>query len=177
MNRRFISVLGALACVAVGAAALSSDALAQDEGGAFRGWGPTVGLSTSPDQFTVGAVARFALTSPISIHATADLGFGDDQTLFGIGPSVVASAPLGDAGSVYGGVHIAFQYISIGGDVGDRLEELGLDTSDTEFGVAFDLGYMYPMSSGNNLIFDAKVELADYPDFRATIGYEIPVGR
>lgn len=155
----------ALALVGLGTIALP----AQAELGLI-GWTPMVGLSSGPDQFVVGTQLDFGTIVP-SLHllGNMDVGFGDDLTVVTAGPSAVFMADVEGAGSFYAGANFSLVYINL--DVPDiDVPGVDFDDSDTDFGFAGQVGWLYPMGS-NALNVDLKFELADYPDAKVMLGY------
>lgn len=84
MQHRFAPpVLAALLLVTALAAAPVTPASAQDLG--FRGWGPRVGVGDDPDQVLIGAHVDFGtFVSDLRFQPSAELGFGDDHTIFSV---------------------------------------------------------------------------------------------
>lgn len=158
-----------LAMVLVG---LAADARA--EGIGFRGWGVRAGLSSEPDQFVLGMHAQMGeFAKNLRFTPNADIGFGNDLTVFTLNPDVIYALPLPEAGTVYFGGTVSFVYVKW-----DKKELLGpyadlvkVDDSDTDVGIAGVVGYEPPLEN-LPIFFDLKVGISDeYPDFKIMVGY------
>lgn len=132
------------------------------------GWTPMVGFSTGPDQFVIGTQLDFGDILPnFHILGNFDAGFGDHATFVTAGPSGVFMLDLDAAGSLYAGANFSLVYVNF--DVDDRIDD-EIDDSDVDFGLAGQLGWLYPVGS-NHLNVDLKFELSDYPDAKIMFGY------
>lgn len=146
---------------------------AQAEGIGLRGWGVRGGLSSDPDQFVLGMHADMGeFAENLRFTPNADIGFGDDLTVFTLNPDVTYVLPLPEAGKLYFGGTLSLIYLKL--DVPEELENLGvdIDDSDTDVGVAGIIGYQ-PPTEGLPIFFDLKLGISDeYPDLKVMLGYD-----
>jgi len=139
---------------------------ARDNG--IKGYGALAGLSLGPDQLLIGGFVDFgAIATPIRVLGFADVGFGEDLTTVGAGPSFVAVIPVEGVGQFYGGIFVGLNYIRWSDIAG-----VNISGSDTDFGIAADFGLIYPMEN-NGLLFDLKINLDSHADLKLVVGYEI----
>lgn len=132
------------------------------------GWTPMVGFSSGPDQIVVGAHLDFGDFVPnLHLGLIGDAGFGDDLTVVTLGPTLLFHIPIQEGASFYAGATAGVVYINY--DVPDVIED-DVDDTNTELGLAGDVGYMHPVGGGH-LVADLKFELSDYPDFKIMGGY------
>lgn len=167
-------MLAAAGVVTLGIALVGFVPAAQAEGLGFRGWGVRGGLSSSPDQFVLGMHAQMGeFAKNLRFTPNADIGFGDDLTVFTFNPDVVYALPLPEAGTLYFGGTVAFVYVKWDGKeaLGPYADLIKVDDSSTDVGVAGVIGYEPPMES-LPIFFDLKVGISDeYPDLKIMVGY------
>ncbi|MBU1317659.1 MAG: hypothetical protein KKG33_07690 [candidate division Zixibacteria bacterium] len=130
----------------------------------FLGWGPRAGLTVNPDQIHFGAHVSFgAPTTPLLIQPNVELGFGDDVTLIAIN---------GDMSYLFRSANGAWTP-SLGGELGMVRVNVDGFGSNTDLGISIFGAIAKTMANGNQLFLEAKVGVADAPDFKATIGYTL----
>jgi hypothetical protein len=143
---------------------------AQAEGIGLRGWGVRGGLSSDPDQFVLGMHADMGeFAENLRFTPNADIGFGDDLTVFTLNPDITYVLPLPEAGRLYFGGTLSLIYLRV--DLSDELERLGVDDSDSDIGVAGIIGYE-PPTADLPIFFDLKLGISDeYPDLKVMVGF------
>lgn len=165
--RRFLTVVPALVVLLLPASA--APALAQGtQGIRFDGWGVRFGLSADPDQayggvhFDLGEFAK-----DVRFRPTAELGFGDDVTLF---------QALAEVHYIFSKVQVWKPYVGGGlglafADVDD--DDNGRDDdSDTEFSLAGVGGVETRLKSGNGFLLELKIGFGDNdPDAKFGVGW------
>lgn len=166
---RFIQTAALLAIslslAATAAHASSSSDPLSDIG--FRGWGPRVGLTFSPDQFHVGAHLDYGnFAKHVRFQPNVEVGFGDDLTLVTLNfEAAYRFRETWDVWSPYLGGGLGVNFASYGND------GLGDDTS-TDLGVNVLGGIERGMSSGDRFFLEAKLGLVDEsPDLKLTVGW------
>lgn len=125
--------------------------------------GPMLGLSSGPDQFIFGGIAELGeIAQNFHLVGSADIGFGDNFTVFTMGPSMLYDIPIEDSGAFFFGGQLALAYTNF--------SFRGRNASNTDLGIAGELGYKVAAGE-NTLIFDIKVGIIDYPDAKFLVGY------
>ena len=133
----------------------------------FRGWGPQLGLTFSPDQVHVGAHMDFGnFARHIRFQPNVNVGFGDNVTL------VTANADAAyrfserwDVWTPYLGGGIGLNFASVG-DNG-----LGDDTS-TDLGASVLGGIEKGISNGDRFYLETRLGLVDQsPDVMLSVGW------
>lgn len=166
-----------LVSLALGGAFLISGAAAPaqaaEEGIRLAGFGPMVGFSSSPDQFTIGGFANLGtIVPPIGLKLFADIGFGDNFTVVTAGPSAVAEMPVGNNGSAYGGLFIGLGYFDY--SIDEQFFGVDVGFTETKLIIGLDGGYEMGMENGNSILIDLKVGVSDWhPDIKAGVGYAL----
>jgi hypothetical protein len=149
-------------------------AAAEKSGFGFKGWGVRGGVSSSPDQFFVGAqldLGEFVPNLRFKPNVTA--GFGDDMTLVSINPDISYAFPIENLGKIYVGGILAFEWwkVDVPAEV-KRLEELtgvSIDDSGTDVGVHVLGGLEFESMP---LFVELNIGLSDeVPDLKAAVGY------
>jgi hypothetical protein len=134
----------------------------------FRGWGPRLGVTVDPDQFHFGGhldLGYFA--EHIRFQPNLEIGFGDNLTLVAI--NFEGNYRFASRWSVWtpylgGGLGINIY------DWNDHHNGFG-DGSSTDLGVNIVGGIEKGISSGDRFFMEAKLGLADSPDFKVTVGW------
>lgn len=141
-----------------------SAGLAQAQAFGYSGWGVRGGVSSDPDQFVLGGhVDLGELAKNVRLIPNADIGFGDDLTVFTLNGDVVYRIALENAGRIYFGGALGLVYA--------KFDQLGIDTSSTDLGIAAVGGYQFPVE-GNPIFVDLKIGITDeYPDLKLMLGY------
>ncbi len=139
---------------------------AQEERTGFKGWGPRVGVTLDPDQIHIGAHADFGnFAQHLRLQPNFELGFGDDLTVGALNFEVnYRFREQWDVWTPYAGGGLGLIFISYDTD------GLG-DGSDTELGASVLGGIEKGLSGGNRFFLEAKLGLADAPDFKITAGW------
>ena len=133
----------------------------------FRGWGPRVGLTFSPDQVHFGAHLDFGnFAKHVRFQPNVEVGLGDDLTLVTANfEAAYRFRETWDVWSPYlgGGLGVNFASFDSKG--------LGDDTS-TDLGVSVLGGIEKGLSSGDRFFLEAKLGLVDEsPDVKLTAGW------
>lgn len=130
----------------------------------FLGWGPRAGLTVNPDQIHVGAHVSFGGSStPVLFQPNIEIGFGDDLTVIALNA---------DIAYLFRSVNSAWTP-GLGGEVGLVKVDTDHHGSTEDLGISIFGSIAKKMANGNELYLEAKVGVADAPDFKATIGYTI----
>ncbi len=153
------------ACVMALAAVLWASASAADIG--YRGWGPRVGISDSPDQFVAGAHWDLGEFAPhVRWQPSVDFGFGDDAFSFTGNIMVGYWFPTKSSVTPYAGAQVTAAYVNYD-DGGGR----NGDESDTEIGVALVGGIETTLKSGTRFLVELQIGLSDIPDAKLMAGW------
>ncbi len=146
---------------------IGSDALAAQTGLGYRGWGPRGGVSFDPDQFFFGAHLDLGEFAPgWHFMPYADLGFGDDVTIFSIDPDITYHFPVQDVGTLYVGGLLVVEVLHY--DYDDRFGH-HYDHTDSEAGVHAVFGLDLEEAP---VLFDVAIGLTDeVPDVKLAVGY------
>ncbi len=139
---------------------------AQSEDNGFKGWGPRLGITVDPDQIHFGAHADFGnFAEHLRFQPNVELGFGDDLTVGALNLEVnYRVRETWDVWTPYVGGGLGIIFIDYDGKgVGDD--------SDTELGASLLGGIEKGLSNGNRFFLEAKLGLADAPDFKFTAGW------
>lgn len=147
---------------------------AEKSGFGYRSWGLRGGVSSSPDQFFVGAQMDLGEFVPnLRFKPNATVGFGDDLTLVSINPDISYAFPIEDLGKIYVGGILAFEWWKV--DVPAEVEELEeltgveIDDSDTDVGIHVIGGLEFQTMP---LFVELNIGLSDeVPDLKAAVGY------
>lgn len=162
---RCFVIAAALATLAlVPNAARASDPLS-DLG--FRGWGPRLGLTFSPDQFHFGAHTDFGAFAPrVRFQPNVEVGLGDNLTLVTLNfEAAYRFRETWDVWSPYLGGGLGLNFASYDS------EGLDDDTS-TDLGVSVLGGIEKGLSSGDRFFVETKLGLVDEsPDVKVTVGW------
>jgi len=129
----------------------------------FRGWGPRVGLTFSPDQFHFGAHMDFGnFAQHIRFQPNVEIGFGDNLTLIALnGEAAYRFASRWDVWTPY-----------LGGGIGAFIFSADHGRgSDTQFGACILGGIEKGLTNGARFFIEAKLGLADAPDLKTTVGW------
>jgi hypothetical protein len=133
----------------------------------FRGWGPRVGLSIDPDQFTFGAHIDFGnFAKRVRFQPNVEMGFGDNLTLFAVNGDVhFRFRENWNVWSPYAGGGLGINFWNWDDDIP------GHDNTDAELGVNVVGGIEKGISGGDRFFIEAKLGLVDAPDFRIEVGW------
>jgi len=131
----------------------------------FRGWGPRLGFSSSPDQFIFGAGLDFGnFGQHVRFQPNIEMGLGDHQTTGALN------------------LDMAYRFSSnwdvwtpyLGGGVGLSVagpeDGLTRDT-DTGFGASVIGGIDKGLSNGDRFFTEMKIGAGDVPDFKLMVGW------
>ena len=157
MSRRWIFLFAVALC-----AGLHLPAAAD---GGIRGWGPRVGITSSPDQVYFGAhldCGDFA--DRVRFQPNLEIGVGDGVTLAALNAEA-AYRFRSDWGhwSPY-----------VGGGVGLNItgnNEGLIHNSDTQLGASALAGIEKGLGSGQRVFLEAKLGLVESPDLKLAIGW------
>jgi hypothetical protein len=131
----------------------------------FRGWGPRVGLSLSPDQIHFGGHLDFGqFAKHVRFQPNVELGFGDNVDLFTVNAEAAYRfSEQWDVWSPY-----------LGGGVGaniKRYSNANDKETETDLGVNLLGGIEKGLSSGDRFFVEGKFSLNDAPDVKVTVGW------
>jgi hypothetical protein len=154
MRKRFVVLFLILAAIPSAALAASSSS---GSGMVVTAWGPRFGFSSGPDQFLVGAQLDLGQIVPdFTFTPNADLGIGEGETTVSLNADFHYHFRVqGSPWRPYVGGGIGF----IGGNGGS----VG--------GGSILGGAIVPTQSGSRFFAEAKVGLADLPDFKLLVGW------
>lgn len=133
----------------------------------FRGWGPRLGLTISPDQFHFGAHMDFGnFAQHVRFQPNVEVGLGDNLTLVTLNfEAAYRFRETWDVWSPYlgGGLGVNFASFDTNG--------LQDDTS-TDLGVSLLGGIEKGLADGDRFFVETKLGLVDEsPDAKVTIGW------
>jgi len=149
-----------LAVLAAGAAV--GPAAAQDI--AFNRWGVRAGASDDPDQVVVGAQADFGtFVRNVRFQPHADLGLGDDVTIFSLTAPAHYLLPVEGGFTLYGGGGLTLAWID-----SDRPEDR--DDSDFEITPMVAGGAEWPAGPGL-LSVELNLSGGDLPGVKLVAGW------
>jgi hypothetical protein len=157
-------LLTTVVCVLCVAATTQADAVNRI---GFQGWGPRLGLTINPDQFHFGGhldLGYFA--EHIRFQPNLEIGFGDNVRLVAVNfEADYRFASRWDVWTPY-----------LGGGLGINIYDWNSNhhahgSSSTDLGVNMVGGIERGLSNGDRFFIEAKLGLADSPDFKATIGW------
>ena len=130
----------------------------------FRGWGPRLGLSITPDQIHFGAHLDFGnFARHVRFQPNFEAGFGDHVTL------VTVSAEA--AYRFLSNWEVWTPYLGGGLGVNRKTFDGGGNDSKTDIGVNALGGIEKGLSNGDRFFLEAKFSLNDVPDVKITIGW------
>ncbi len=131
----------------------------------FRGWGPRVGMSLSPDQVYFGAHLDFGnFAQHVRFQPNVEIGFGDGITLFAINAEAAYRfASRWDVWTPYLGGGIGANISSVNGS--------GKSDPNTDFGASVLGGIEKGLANGSRFFIEAKLGLADAPDLKLGVGW------
>jgi hypothetical protein len=144
----------------------------------WRGWGPRVGVTIDPDQIHFGAHVDFGnFAEHIRFQPNLEVGIGDDLTIFAINlEAAYRFQSRWDVWTPYLGGGLGVNFMNF-----DAHDHLGgntmagvashADDSDTELGVNLLGGIEKGLRNGHRFFLEAKLGLADSPDFKMTAGW------
>jgi hypothetical protein len=168
--RRWFFVLTCLLILA-GVSGAAGEVSAQ--GLTFAGWGVRGGFSLDPDQFVLGMhIMTGDLAKNLRLMPNADIGFGDNYTVFTLNPDVHYTIPLSNSGHLYVGGSVGLVYWRVDDSYGeDYPPGTTYDRDGTDLGVAGVAGYEFPVK-GDPIFLDFRFGITDeYPDLKLQIGY------
>ena len=130
----------------------------------FRGWGPRLGVSISPDQFHFGAHLDFGnFAQHVRFQPNIEVGVGDDVTLVTVNAEAAYRfLSRWDVWTPYAGGGLGANFKSF--DNGDT-------DSETDIGVNVLAGIERGLSRGDRFFLEAKFSLNDAPDAKVTAGW------
>lgn len=154
--RRAAGLLIAALALAAGPAA------AQDI--AFNGWGVRAGASDDPDQVVLGLQADFGtFVRNVRFQPHADLGLGDDVTIFSLTAPAHYLLPVDGGFTLYGGGGLTVAWID-----SDRPEDR--DDADFEITPMVAGGVEWPVGTGD-LSFELNLSGGDLPAVKLVAGW------
>ncbi len=135
----------------------------------FRGWGPRLGVTLSPDQFHVGVHADFGDISPrVRLQPNFELGFGDNQRVAAINmEGFYRFFSRWDVWNPYLGGGFGVNVWSFDSE----WHHHGFSSSHTDIGLNILGGVEKEISNGNRFFTELKVGLIDSPDLKITFGW------
>ena len=139
-------------------------AFGSNRGAGFRGFGPRVGFSLSPDQIHIGGHIDFGdLTDNLMMLPNLEIGFGDHVT------TVAPTFELDYRFRSDWGVWTPY----LGGGVGPVFYSADHGSSSSKLGLYFQggIGKGSSGSESGHFFIEAKLGLVDAPDFKATVGW------
>jgi hypothetical protein len=133
-------------------------------GSALAGpFGLRAGVTVDPDQFHFGGHydAGFVGTN-LRVVPNIEVGFGDNITLVCVNGDLLYDFPTSPW--------------AVGGELGLNFWNYdsgfpGANDSDTDVGLSAVGNYRLGLSSGQTLLLEAKLGIADSPDFKFTVGW------
>ncbi len=145
-------------------------AFAEGESGSESlGIGARAGYSISPDQFFLGAHMDLGqLVGPMRLVPNIEIGFGSSLTTMCFNGDLLydfEGTPWA-AGGELGIIHTSWD----DGGLSD-IPGVEYDSSNTEIGLSVLGNYNLELSNGKILLLEAKLGLANSPDFKLTVGY------
>lgn len=130
----------------------------------FQGWGPRAGLTVNPDQIHFGAHILIGSTStPVIFQPNFEIGFGDDFTLFTLNGDVLYTFKSVNSPWVP----------ALGGELGFSNAKARHDGSESDMTLSIVGNVAKTLVNGNQIFFEAKIGVANAPDFKATVGYTL----
>jgi hypothetical protein len=156
---RFKAVIMAATLLALGGV-VSADSLDVDQ----KSWGIRLGLAADPDQVLVGGhFLRTRIDRDLFLEPNAELGFGDDHTMFTVSAPVHYQFRRTDTGLLpYAGGGV-----TLGWDDDD-------DADDTDFDIALRAtgGVRFRTSGGHSMFGELNIILfGDLHDAQAMVGW------
>lgn len=159
--------LAAAALIILSGALAAQPAAAQGEQFEISRYGPRIGFSSNPDQFTIGAFAGLGELAPhLSMRPSADLGFGDHLFSFIFNADLAYSFTIGSAAVPYAGGGLGVGYYKF--DVPDGV--VGVDDSTTEVGINLFGGVEMDLGDYKNGFAELRLGIDDLPDLKITVG-------
>jgi hypothetical protein len=130
----------------------------------FLGWGPRAGMTVNPDQFHIGAhILIGSSASPVIFQPNIEIGFGDNVTLVTINGDVLYT--FRSTSSLW--------RPALGGEIGFTSTSFKHGGSNSDLSLSI-LGQISKrLTNGNEILLEAKIGVADAPDFKATVGYTL----
>lgn len=157
-----------LIAATLGVALASAPAMASPETDiGFRGWGPRLGLSVSPDQVHFGAHLDFGqFANHVRFQPNIEMGFGDNVKLFTL--NAEASYRFIEQWDVWSPY--------LGGGLGANIKSFdngnGNDSeTQTDLGVNLLGGIEKGLANGDRFFIEGKFSLNDVPDAKVTVGW------
>jgi hypothetical protein len=126
--------------------------------------GPRFGLSVDPDQFVLGGQMYFDpdLATNLYFTPSAEVGFGDDVTLFQVNGDLVYVVRLATSLHPYFGAGVAVALIDFEGDLG----------SDTEVGLNLVGGLRFAREErASHFFVEGRFGVGDIPDLKVMAGW------
>lgn len=155
------------ATLALGLAAAQPAAAQTEKPFEISKYGPRVGFSVDPDQFTIGGFATLGEIAPhLSLRPSADLGFGDNLFSFIFNADLAYSFTIGSAAVPYAGGGLGVGYYSF--DVPEGVT--GVDDSSTEVGINLFGGVEVDLGGYKNGFAELRLGIDDLPDLKITVG-------
>ena len=130
----------------------------------FRGWGPRIGLSLSPDQVHFGAHLDFGqFANHIRFQPNLELGFGDHVKLFTVNAEAAYRfSAQWNVWSPYLGGGVGLNIMSV---------DNGNNKSQTDLGVNLLGGIEKGLANGDRFFVEGKISLNEVPDAKVTVGW------
>ncbi|MCC6963170.1 MAG: hypothetical protein IT585_07955 [candidate division Zixibacteria bacterium] len=128
-----------------------------------HGIGPRVGLSIDPDQVHFGGHLDLGDLAPqLMVFPNVEVGIGDDLTI--VSPMFELDYRFREDWGSWNPY--------LGGSIGPVFVSADRGRDDTELGLTLQGGIARRMTSNSGFMFlEFKLGLADYPDFRFTLGW------
>jgi len=134
-------------------------------------YGPRLGFSIDPDQFTIGGFADWGeLGSQTHLVTSADLGFGDHIFSFLLNGDVLYRFRTSKDFYPYAGGGIAIAYYNLDVDINYPPGYIGprVDDTATEVGVNIVGGITKDLGGYKNGSLEIRLGLSDVPDIKIT---------
>lgn len=163
--RHLKALATAATLVALGLAAVPASGEPYSDVG-FRGWGPRIGLSSSPDQVHFGAHLDYGnFSRRVRFQPNLELGLSDKLSLLAL--NAEAAYRFSTEWEVW------TPYLGGGFGVNIKNWDNGHNNneSQTDLGVNLLGGIDKGLDNGDRFFIEAKVSLNDVPDLKVTVGW------
>lgn len=160
---RIFGIVGVAALAMLGTTARASG---------LEEYGPRVGFSSDPDQFTVGAFTDWGELAPdVVLRVNSDIGFGDDVLTFTINGDLLYEFPntnLSFQPYAGGGLGYAFYDFDIPKNAFGLPGDTTIDDTIHEIGLNLVVGFEKDMGGYKSGSVEVRIGIADIPDLKVT---------
>ncbi len=163
MTKRIFAAVAVVLASVILIVSVPGTARAEQYGLEYKGWGPRGGFSSGPDQIFIGAhfdLGEFA--AGWHFIPSADIGFGDHQTVVSLNPDVTYHFPVRDVGALYVGGLFALEWWHF-----NDLPRY-VDDTETDLGLHLLGGLILDQAP---VLFELSIGLVDAPDVKLAVGY------